>query len=109
MRGFVAPHPQMVMVLALVVLCLKRIERLYIVRLIITTIVMLILLIYTNGLENVVRDDHDLKFSWHTTGYLHHCLSFEARIILGYIELQFNVIIHISRTTSTEFHKEKRT
>lgn len=53
----------MVMVLALVVLCLRRTERFYIIRLIITTIVMLILLINTNGLENVVRDDHDLKFS----------------------------------------------
>lgn len=63
MGGFVAPHPQMVMVLALVVLHLKRIEGLYIISLIITTIVMFVLLINTNGLENVVRDDHDLKFS----------------------------------------------
>ena len=53
----------MVMVLALVVLHLKRIEGLYIIRLIITTIVMFVLLINTNGLENVVLDDHDLKFS----------------------------------------------
>lgn len=68
---------------------------------IITTIVVYILLIYSNSLESILRDNHDLKIKISKRIYFYYSFGREGLVIFLDLKLQLNIIVTVSRTTTS--------
>ena len=89
------------MVRALVVLRVRETQRPNIKGNIITTIIVYILLIYSNSLENILRDDHDLNIELSKIIYLYYSLGRKSFIGFLYLKLQLNIVVTVSGTASS--------